>query len=1382
MVANGENTSNEGGGRKPFFSGGTGKPTASYGQRAIGPGAQVGPFKLLGILGEGGYGIVYLAAQEQPIHRRVALKVIKPGMDSRQVIARFEAERQALALLDHPNIAHVYDAGATQSGGPYFAMEYVEGLPITEYCDREKLAIKDRLQLFLQVCTAVQHAHQKGIIHRDLKPSNILVTAKDEKPLIKVIDFGVAKALAQPLTAKTLYTEQGQFIGTPDYMSPEQATMDAQGVDTRSDVYSLGVVLYELLTGVLPFDPDALRAGGVEHIRATIREQEPRTPSTRLTGTGDELAKIAQRRRTDPRTLTRALRRELEWIPLKAMRKESPRRYQSVWELAEDVENYLRGAPLLAGPESVVYRAKKFVQRHAAPVAATMVVLAAIVVGLLISTAMYFRAEDMRAVADDSRQTAETAQAAEAAQRRVTEQERDRAVKAEEEATRRLVDLYQEQGRSYMELGDFDRALVLLTEAMKNDWNRLGSRLLVEECLRSHADANLHVVTSLIPWRGEPLGQDLLFATSPDRKYIAFISRGSSTVRVFDTETAEQRIQVQTGRVSRLAFVPGNRYLLAEGEESASDRSLRVFDLGTGERVTSIRRSNADIDKLMACPYGTLPPRDVIERSYNRILLSRDGDWFAFLDVDDSADKPESWVVLWDFSNKRLDTSARYPFDSLLIGVVFRPASSYGHSSALIAIDCKQICHLWDVPQFTASGEFYFGTVDGVFSGTRVIVQSPSGAGELVDRSVNRGIRTIPRMIAYGFSPDTARFITKTLREPVLGTVDANEGVLADLGDTREGAPVVHLSGAPLENWHFSPDSRFLVTEHRDGEIRVWLSESGRLVFAIPPDAGQEVVDISPDSGWLATRERKTRSIIGVWNLATGERFQPYTVDLSWRDIGTGWTIGETDAVFSCSQRSPGTWPRFNASGSALMSGQGLLPFRTDASSIAQIGSLVTTHIDLRIENGRIRLASQEEIWLARLDYCHRAGTERGSEAIDCLLNLTSHAMGQDDLTKASMFLQQYLAMLPVDNAELGARGADLAQRLSIAYFRQGDREERRGHCYAAIDSYKLALFLRNNDQETLHRLAWVLATCPDQQLRDSAGAVTSAERACVLTNWRHWGYLNAYAVTCAADGRFADAVAAQKKAIELLPPTEETRWAENFRTCLRLFESNQPYNRRHFCNLPDRNLLCWWTFDDLDGRVLSDRSGCGHAAELLGDVRRLTADGHTVLQFYGAEASAQCPNMPDLNVQDALTVAAWVKYAPTEDEKGPTDQQVAGKGDAWTLSVAQKTHAPVFECAALSVSASALRSCVMGKTPLNDGHWHQLAGVYDGQTLSLYVDGRLDAGVEASGSLIMCNEGIVLSKGVWHLTSWRGLMRDVRVYDRALSEKEVAELHDVTK
>ena len=384
-------------------------------------GAVIGPYRLLEQIGEGGMGAVFMAEQQQPVRRRVAVKVIKPGMDSRQIIARFEAERQALALMDHPNIARVLDAGSTESGRPYFVMELVRGIPITDYCDQSKLPTSNRLELFVDVCNAVQHAHTKGVIHRDIKPSNVLVTLHDGTPVPKIIDFGVAKATNQQLTDKTLFTAFAQIVGTPAYMSPEQAEMSGLDIDTRSDIYSLGVLLYELLTGQTPIDAKRIKTAGLDEMRRLIREEDPPKPSTRISSLGNESGILADRHGTNIDQLRKRMSGELDWIVMRALEKERTRRYQSARDFAADVTNHLSGDSVNACPPTLQYRLTKYAKRNRGPVAFASTVVGLLVLSSIVAWSLFARAnaalsreslarQEARAAAEEARTAQEEAE------------------------------------------------------------------------------------------------------------------------------------------------------------------------------------------------------------------------------------------------------------------------------------------------------------------------------------------------------------------------------------------------------------------------------------------------------------------------------------------------------------------------------------------------------------------------------------------------------------------------------------------------------------------------------------------------------------------------------------------------------------------------------------------------------------------------------------------------------------------------------------------------------------------------------------------------------------------------------------------------------------
>ncbi|QDT73578.1 Serine/threonine-protein kinase PknB [Lacipirellula limnantheis] len=576
------------------------------------PGSVIGSYKLLEQIGEGGFGVVFMAEQERPIRRRVALKIIKLGMDTRQVVARFEAERQALAMMDHPHIAKVFDAGSTESGRPYFVMELVPGLSITDHCDRRSLTTRERLQLFAVACRAVQHAHQRGIIHRDLKPSNVMVTMHDDRPVTKIIDFGVAKAVDAQLTEKTLFTGFGQMIGTPMYMSPEQAQLNGLDVDTRSDIYSLGVLLYQLVTGTTPFDESTLKVAGFDGMRRILQEEEPPRPSDRLSTLDvDQLSTLAERRKVDPRKLRESLRGEVDWIVMKCLEKDRNRRYDSASALAEDIENHLLDGPVQACPPSLAYRLRKFGRRHKAPLATAVALgLAALLaVGSLISNVLVMAASNEQ-------------------------------VKGEQRETSRALE--REQETSYVQR-------IALAERELNAGNVGRAEELLDECPNERRGWEWHFLKRQRYGTSPPLRHTstvVRVVYSPDGRQLAMAgidgivvlrdAQSGTTIRTLEQQTVQQGGALIRG----LAFSPNGQCLAV----ARQDGRIRIWDVSTGKPLHTLEGHQG-------------PTWQVAFSPDSRLLVSGGADRI---------------VRVWDVaSGNLLDVFSPHP--SAVKGVAFRP-------------------------------------------------------------------------------------------------------------------------------------------------------------------------------------------------------------------------------------------------------------------------------------------------------------------------------------------------------------------------------------------------------------------------------------------------------------------------------------------------------------------------------------------------------------------------------------------------------------------------------------------------------------------------------------------------------------------------------------
>jgi serine/threonine protein kinase/WD40 repeat protein len=762
-------------------------------------GDRIGRYKLLEKIGEGGCGVVYVAEQEEPVRRRVALKVIKLGMDTRSVVARFEAERQALAMMDHPNIAKVLDAGATETGRPYFVMELVRGIKLTDYCDQNKLTAHTRLGLFIQICQAVQHAHQKGIIHRDLKPSNILVTLHDGVPVPKVIDFGIAKATEGRLTDLTVYTELNQFIGTPAYMSPEQAEMSGLDIDTRSDIYSLGVLLYELLTGTTPFDAKELLASGLDAMRRTIREKDPLRPSTKLnTLSGKELTTTAQRRGVDVPKLVHLVRGDLDWIVMKCLEKDRTRRYETANGLGADLKRFLQNEPVVARPPSQLYRFERMVQRNRVLFAASSAVIVALLSAVVISTWLAHRAMQAEKEQAVARAAADRARANEETQRLKAETNAQSARQAQ--ATAEAEELLARR-RAYA--SDINLAQQALLH------NNLGR---ARELLDRHRPSTGIKGPDLRGWEWRYLWQksksEALFtlckepdeicalSASPDGRWVAIGERTSGHLVVWDLQ-----------RRQRVAIMQGSNFQ-AQGPKA-------VFS-PTGLLAYSGYTASNQIPAVFLWDPETQTNRSVLllDAECRGMAFGKDGSRLLTIGAKED-------LVLWDVAEARKLETYRLPVN-VLLGVPFAATTDLSvvavcAGSKLRVFDRALGKQLWE----TNAPEDYFTALSFSPNG-HVLATGPgflSGPVRLWDATSGRELCKLEGHQAW------VSHLLFDSKGRWLASASADHTIrIWDVEDPTRAQVVRVLRGHQNEVWHLGllPDGKTLISGSKDGEVSLW--------------------------------------------------------------------------------------------------------------------------------------------------------------------------------------------------------------------------------------------------------------------------------------------------------------------------------------------------------------------------------------------------------------------------------------------------------------------------------------------------------------------------------------------------------------------------------
>jgi serine/threonine protein kinase/WD40 repeat protein len=783
------------------------------------PGTVIGSYKLLERIGEGGFGLVFMAEQMQPVRRKVALKILKPGMDTRQVVARFEVERQALAIMDHPNIAHVLDGGETASGRPFFVMELVRGIPIIDFCDQNQLSIRERLDLFVSVCHAVQHAHQKGIIHRDLKPSNLMVTMHDNRPVVKVIDFGIAKATGQQLTEKTLFTNFAQMVGTPMYMSPEQAQMSGLDIDTRSDIYSLGVLLYELLTGTTPFDKERLRTAAYDELRRIIREEEPPMPSTRLSTLGmAAVSTVSSNRQSDPVRLRQLFRGDLDWIVMKCLEKDRNRRYETANGLAMDIHRYLNDEPVVACPPSAIYRLRKHARRNKVALVTTGLVAGVLLLGSIVSIWQAIRANQAESLAVSRLKEADSA-------RQVAVSERDRAEHrlfearlAQARASRwsRQVGQRFESWKAVAEAATLARELKLQSERLME---------LRDEAVACLALADVRTVGK--EWEGLPPGSSGHVTFDADLEHYARSDlKGNISIRgVSDDRELAVLPSGGASGAGAMTFSPDGRWIAVRHWHPLPGQStnFRMWDW----------RSRACVFQPTFSVDGTL----AFSPDSRHLALGHDSDHLTIHEVPTGREEKQIRLGLKPYALAFHPNGSRLAVASYagqeiqirdmasgdLLQKWSAPAGvfhiAWHPDGVLLAAGCRDHCaYLWDPATGLQHGVMH-GHQNSVVSlafaptGNTVVSEAWDGTSRFWDLATGRELLRLAGSLSH-FSRDGQRLISRTGSK--LTVLDVGLG-----WECRTLPRSRHAPGEVVCHGGFSPDGRWLAVGTSAG-VRLW--------------------------------------------------------------------------------------------------------------------------------------------------------------------------------------------------------------------------------------------------------------------------------------------------------------------------------------------------------------------------------------------------------------------------------------------------------------------------------------------------------------------------------------------------------------------------------